>query len=269
MTRLARFLLFCILAAGTMSAVAQPDSVRAVRHTHLFGVGGVNLLDTYLSPLEYTGWQFTTLHTTERVLRLGSRWTLAARYGGDLGHALSPTDDGKIWDANLYAAGQLRRCWQPVANLVLEGGPMVEAFLGGTYSTRNGNNPAQGRVGAALGLSGQAAYAFRLWQRNWRAVATLDVPLVGVAFTPAYGQSYYEIFELKHSDRNVRCTYFGNAPSALLTAVLEVPVGGGSWLALGYQADVRQSCLAALKRHSWGNRFVIGWTRRLQILKND
>lgn len=246
---------------------AQTDSLRTVRYTHLFGVGGVNFLDTYLSPLEYTGWQVSTLHTTERALHPSSCWTLAARYGGDLGHALSPTEDGKYWDANAYAAVQFRRHWKPMETLALEGGPMGELFLGGTYSQRNGNNPAQGRFGAQVGLSGQAAYVFRLWHRQWRAVATLDVPLIGAAFTPAYGQSYYEIFGLGHKDRNVRCTWIGNAPSALLTAQLEIPMGGTA-LIVGYQADVRQYNLAGLKRHNWGNRFVIGWTRRLCIIKD-
>ena len=267
MKHLFRFLPIFLFVLCCPWAKAQTDSVRAVRYTHLFGIGGVNLLDTYLSPLEYTGWQASTMHTTERPLRPTSRWYLSARYGGDLARALSPTEDGKYWDANLYAAVQLRRQWKPLTALTLQGGAMGEVFLGGTYSQRNGNNPAQGRIGAQIGLSGQAAYAFRLWNKPWRALISLDVPLLGLAFTPAYGQSYYEIFELDHRDRNVRCTYLGNAPSLLLTANLEIPLGGSA-LVVGYQADVRQHKLAGLKRHSWGNRFVIGWTRRLQILRN-
>ena len=260
-----------LFALLVLPVVAQTDSLRTVRYTHMFGFGGVNLLDTYLSPLEYTGWQASTTHTTERALgREGWRkqWTLATRYSGSLAHAKSPTDDGKYWDTDIHAAVQLRRQWQPIIGLTLEGGAMGEAFLGGTYSTRNGNNPAQGRLGALLGMSGLAAYAFRLWKRNWRAVATLDVPLIGAAFTPTYGQSYYEIFGLGHNDRNVRCTWIGNAPSTLLTAILEIPLGSTS-LTVGYQADIRQNSFAGLKRHSWGNRFVIGWTRRLHILRNQ
>lgn len=254
------------LLCGTLPLRSQTDTVRVVDYTHLFGIGGVNILDTYLSPLEYTGRQVSTLHLTERTLRPDSRWTLSARYGGDLGRAMSPTEDGKYWDANLYAAAKVRRVWQPAPSFSLAGGPMAEIFLGGTYSQRNGNNPAQGRVGATIGMSGKAAYNFRLWRRDWRAVVVLDVPLVGLAFTPAYGQSYYEIFELGHRDRNVRPTWIGNAPSALLTAQIEVPLGRAALVA-GYQADIRQHKLAGLKRHGWSNRFIVGWTRRLQILK--
>ncbi|MBP3227594.1 MAG: DUF3316 domain-containing protein [Bacteroidaceae bacterium] len=264
--RLGICLLLLPLLLGGTAAMAQTDSLRAVRHTHLFGVGSVNLLDTYLSPLEYTGWQLSTLHTSARALRPGSLWTLAARYGGDVAYAHSPTDNGKDWDANFAAAVQLRRRWQPTPALTLEGGGAAGLDLGGTYSIRNGNNPAQGRLGAWLGLSGEAAYRFRLWKRTWTARATLDVPLAGAKFSPQYGQSYYEIFELGHRDHNVCATWLGNAPSAHLTALLEVPTGRTA-LVVGYEADVRQSHVNGLKYHTWGHRFIIGWTRRVHILK--
>ncbi len=249
--------------------VSSPDdTLRAVRYTHLFGVGGVNLLDTYISPLEYTGWQVSTLHLTDRALRPASRWRISSRYGGDVSHTLSPTSDGKRWDANFYAAVSLRRRWQPVAGLTLEGGAMGEAYLGGTYSERGGNNPAQARVGLQVGISGLSAYEFRFLRKRWRALLAADVPLAGAAFTPCYGQSYYEIFELGHSDRNVRFTYVGNAPSVLLTAGVEVALGRSWQLVAGYQADVRQQHIAGIKRHNWGNRFIIGWSRRLHVVKD-
>ncbi len=261
------YIMVWLLATALATYAQYTDTIRAVRYTHLFGFGSVNLLDTYLSPLEYKGQHFSTLHTTYRTLRPGSRWTLSSRYGGDVAQATSPTDDGKYWDANFYAAAALRRKMKHKRGsaLNIEGGFMGETFLGGTYSTRGGNNPAQGRLGAQIGLSGEASYTFYLWHKPWRAVAALDVPLLGVCFSPRYGQSYYEIFELRQDDHNIRCTYLGNAPSALFTAMIEIPLGKTA-LAVGYQADVRQSHLSYLKRHSWQNRFVIGWTRRIHIL---
>lgn len=72
----------------------------------LWGVGHSNVLDTYLSPLEYTGPHFTLLHQSERKARWGrGSVTTHSLYAAHAAYLHSPTDDGKAWDGEFSAAG--------------------------------------------------------------------------------------------------------------------------------------------------------------------
>ena len=118
---------------------------------------------------------------------------------------------------------------------------------------------------AALAELGKELVDFH-GQHEHQSLLRADVPLVGAMFTPAYGQSYYEIFTLGHYDRNVRATHPFNAPSARLLAALRIPVAGAT-LSLGYLGDVRQADVAHLKRHLWNHQFMIGYERTLRLLR--
>ncbi|MBQ7665019.1 MAG: DUF3316 domain-containing protein, partial [Bacteroidaceae bacterium] len=174
--------------------------------------------------------------------------------------------DSKYLDGNARVAFALHNNWRIAPHLRLAAGPLAEISGGFTYNTRNGNNPAQGRFALLLAASGQAEYDFRVKRAVWTARAQLDIPVIGMMFSPNYGQSYYEIFSLGNYDHNICATTPFNAPSARLSALLEIPVRK-SRLTLGYEGNIRQSDANHLKRHFWGHYFVIGWSRKLKIIK--
>ena len=259
--------------SDTVSCSAQMDTTNEVpSRTHhpvksvwLFGIGKSNVLDTYLSPLEYTGPALSVFHTTERLARWGRRRvTVQAIYHAEGGYLQSPTDDGKVWDGRISAAGGWHYNWYPVQNLRLALGGLAELSTGFTYNTRNGNNPAQGRPDANISASAIVEYSFPLFRRRIEARAQLDVPLVGAKFTPNYGQSYYELFSLGHYDKNVRVVSPFNAPSARLLTTLSFPLLGAR-ISVGYLGDIRQHELNNLKYHSWNHAFVVGYVRRFVL----
>lgn len=239
----------------------------ATEHQWMWGAGRANVLDTYLSPLEYKGLDLAVQHRTERAAHWGGgRVTVLSMYGGHAAYMKSPTDDGKEWDAELTAAGGLLYNWQPAKHWRFGVGGTVEGSGGFTYNTRGSNNPAQGRLGISLNATGLAEYRFTLWHRTATARVMADVQMAGVQFAPEYGQSYYEIFSLGHTDGIIHFTHPGNCPTGRLQATLTLPVSGAK-LTLGYLADVRQSKLGGLKRHAWRNNFMIGYTRHLRLVR--
>ena len=84
-------------------------------------------------------------------------------------------------------------------------------------------------------------------------------------FTPNYGQSYYEIFSLGHTDRNVVPTTPFSAPSLRFLSTVSIPLRRAC-ITLGYKADIRQSSVNRLERHAWNHTFVIGYSRLVQFL---
>jgi len=257
-----------MLCGSPVRAAAPTDSLRTTRHVQLFGAGRTRVLDTYLSPREYAGPSVGVLHVSERTARWGrGRVTVMGLYGLEAAYLHRTTGGGhEEWDGTLTAAFGWHRNWHPLPDLRLALGGLAELTAGGTWLTRGGNNPAQGRAAVDAALSGVADYGFRLWGRTWTARLQLDLPLFGAMFSPDYGQSYYEIFNLGHYSRNVRPTYPGNAPSARLLATLHIPLGRAV-VALGYFGEARQSHVNHLKHHAWDHRFMIGYVRRIRLCR--
>lgn len=256
------FFLFILLLQATMMAAQE----RVVNRTMLFGIGHLGLLDTYLSPQNYDGTAFSATLLTERKARWAKtdRVSVIGRFDIYGGYAEPAAKNTTMYDAQLTLGGGLRYNWLLNQRLLLAVGGLLELTGGGTFHSNNGNNPAQGRLAADLALSAQMDYAFRIKNKDWYLRVLADAPLIGAMFTPNYGQSYYELLLLDHQDKNVRFTYPANLPTIRLMTTLTIPVGK-SRMVVGYQADVRQSNIAGLKRHAWRNEFIIGFSRTLSI----
>lgn len=265
--RLKSIQILLLLLLFPLMAFSQSDErTQSRERLVLFGIGSQNVLDTYLSPLEYTGANLGFHSSTLRPLRWCSGgWTYQRSYWADLGFVSSPTEDNDEWDGQFQIDWAWRRVWTPVARLQLAVGPMLEVGGGFTYSMRGGNNPAQGRLALSAGASAAARYDFEVWKKAFALNARLDIPLLGAAFSPRFGQSYYEIFSLGHYDRNVVMTHLGNAPTARVLCTLSAPIGR-SRLHIGYRGEARQSRLHHLKRHSWLNTLMIGYSFNFRIL---
>lgn len=251
-----------------MQAVV-PSPLRISRHSTYYGVGGNHLFDSYLSPLDYKGTTLVCTHQREANAGwAGSDMTSMTILAANATLASNPADNGKYWDADVQWAYGLYRNWlwgnrqNPHLRLALGG--LWGVNLGGTYSTRNGNNPAQGRLATELSVSGIAEYRFSLWKRQWLWRSQMDAPLFGLMFSPHFGQSYYEIFTVEKSPR-FSLTYPINAPSLRLLSTITLPLRHQHF-SVGCQINVRQSHVHDLKRHAWNVAFVVGYTRTLNFI---
>ncbi len=279
---------------GTVSAMAQTTTRdgdagsakgRPVTHATMLGIGSVNQLDTYLSPLTYKGPQLQFRYETLRATSLADSaitfqtiWQgniaytknkpAKARYvGGDVSYDLGWHYNFVIPTATAtpIQRGHGRRFFSS-GDLRLLVGPQVGANVGFLYNTRNGNNPAQALASLRLSASAAAIYDFRLWGHAITARYQVDIPLVGAKFSPNYGQSYYEIFSLGHTDHNICFTHPFNGFNSRHLFSVDVPVGSVT-LRAAYLCDIRQNDVNNLKYHSYTHAFLIGWVRHLNIVR--
>lgn len=238
-----------------------------VERTYLLGVGHNHVFDSYLSPLDYQGLTLSLTRIGERTLRRAQgRWSQMTLFDLNASHLKNPVRNATTWDGELQFNYGQHYHLLPHSSWDVALGALAAAHLGGTYNMRNGNNPGQVRMAIDLSFSAIVKRQFALWGRQWNWRTQCDVPLVGAFFTPHYGQSYYEIFNLRHTNANILVSHPFNAPSLRFITTLSLPLGRSS-LTFGYKADVRQSEAHHLKRHAWNHTFVIGYSRTLQFLK--
>ena len=257
-------------AATTPQVVASLEHLPlsgVVERTYLLGMGKNHVYDSYLSPLDYAGSTLGFTRIGERTMQRGQgRWSQMTYFDLNASQLHNPAGNATTWDGELqFNYGQHYHLMaQPKWNVALGG--LLGAHLGGTYNTRNGNNPGQMRMALDLAVSAVASRQFALWKKRWTWRTQCDIPVMGIFFTPNDGQSYYALFILGHANRNIVFSHPFNAPSVRLLSTISIPFGTSS-LTLGYKADIRQSTVHHLDRHAWHHTFLIGYTKTLQFLK--
>lgn len=251
------------------AAAAQTDTIvgrRVVTNAMMAGIGHTDILDTYLSPEKYKGIDARFVsHTTRQ--REGHAWSCQLVHQGNFSLAENRSGDGSEMAGMYNFQYAWHRNWHLLGDkLQVKAGAMAEAGIGFIYNTRNSNNPAQAKAYLNIGPSAAARYSFRLWNRPFAVRYEASVPLVGIMFSPNYGQSYYEIFSRGNYDHNLVPTTFVSAPSMRQMLSLDFMVAK-TVFRIGYLGDIQQSHVNNLKSHTYTHAFVIGIVRRFKTIK--
>lgn len=262
------FLLLSLFLFLHSFASAQTDSLqqkKIITNAKLVGVGATNILDTYLSPEKYNGTEVRYMSHTTRE-RPGKRLSRELIHQADIAFANNRSGDGE------EIAGMYRFNYAWLYNwkffdsrLEIKAGGTTDFNLGFIYNTRNSNNPAQLRAFFNLTPTAVATWHFNLFHKPMALRYEVGVPLVGVMFSPNYGQSYYEIFSEGNYDHNVVLTSIGNAPSMRDMLSLDFRLGSVT-MRVGYLGDFHQAHVNGLKSHIYSNTVMIGFVKHFQIL---
>lgn len=242
----------------------QDRGERTSLRTHFFALGYTDMLDTYLSPEKYRGMDVHYAYEWERNMKR-QNWAEYLMVSAQLQGGHNRADNantvagmGSIQNGMLYT-------WHLLDNrLTLRAGGGVQFDLGFIYNMRNQNNPAQ--LKAALNIMPRVQVAYNLKSEGKPLILAYDAmtPLLGIRFSPRYGQSYYEMFVEDNYDRNIVVTTPFNTPSLRHQLSIAFTLNKAQLL-LGYLGDYQQADINDLKSHTWSHLFVIGFRKRLSI----
>lgn len=260
------FLMVCALGANAQS--------------HMIGVGPSRILDTYISQEKYSGVGITYLY-----IRAGKkpnkRWQNNIEHEVDLSKTRDRSHTTSMLEGNynLYWARLATLIGQPrssspsspssssrassPSSLHLQAGLAANANLGFLYNMSTSNNPAQARIALNLMPTAIATYAFNIKEQHFSLRYELNLPLVGLMFSPNYGQSYYEIFSRGNYDHNIVPTTFVSAPNFRQLLTLDWQVSEKWAVRVGYLGNYQQADVNHLKSHIYTHRFVIGITKTI------
>ena len=257
------------LLQGPVSCIGNiSPGFKATERRNMLIIGTANSLDTYLSPLTYRG---TELRFTSQVVhnRKERNWTHTLTHGLRLARETMHTNEG----IRLEGGYDLSCSWQrKIVNrtvgywgrLMVTAGAGVDATVGFRYNAQNSNNPAQAEAAVCFTPAMAADWRFFLVSPKSGRRHTLGlryeaaVPLVGMMFSPAFGQSYYEIFSRGNYDHNLCTIWVGNAPSLRQRLLFNFKLLKRHFF-MGYEGDYRQAKVNNIKYHRYTNAAVLGW----------
>ena len=249
------------LAQDTLSH--QKYIVRSV----MIGAGISNVYDTYLSPLEYRGPELRFMHENMRMTRLmGGNVSAQRVIQVNCSSAENISKSSKSYSGMFNWTYALHCQYNVDENLKILFGPMLDLNCGFIYNTRNSNNPAQAKAYGSIDASAMVIYKFRILRYPMTLRYQANLPFMGIMFSPEYGQSYYEIFSLKHGGSNVLFTSFHNAPTFRQMLTLDFPIGK-TIMRAGYLCDIQQAKVNNLKSHFYSHNFMIGFVRNFSIIR--
>lgn len=261
-------LMTALLGLICFPATAQQKAERPITRATLYGAGFTNVYDTYLTPQEYKGVEFRIARESMRRLTWwDGNFSRQIFFQGNVGYTHNRVDNNNMLSSLLNWRYALHYHFPITANFQLLAGAAGDLNGGFVYNMRNGNNPAQARAYANLAASGMAIWNTHIKQFPITLRYQLSFPLLGIMFSPHYGQSYYEIFSLGHCSGVVKFTSLHNQPSLRQMITADFPVGRTT-LRLGYLWDVQQAKVNHLEMHTYSHIFMVGFVKKFTLLNS-
>lgn len=272
-----RLLLILSLCSNLLAASlwAQDEAVpRPVTSVITMGIGQGAMRDTYLAPLLYRGTELSVRYERWRLMRQ-CRWNNQQSVDVRLSEGTNKSGLSDALTGRLTYRYAMHRVLGlgPVSAeghpFSLSAGAYAGADLGFDYNLRmaGSNNPATARAAAHVGASAMAAWHYSLRRQPCVLSLQLQSPLLGMAFVPEYGASYFETFYLNHTDRDVHFTSLHNQQDLDVRLTTDVPVSVIPWfrgldttLRLGVACHVETMDINDIITRFSTCEFVIGWT---------
>ena len=116
--------ILCSLAATLALTLGAQTVERPVLSSYTVEAGSAHLVETYLSPLKYSGWGTALGYERMQAMRFDpDRWTMQLRGRLGLQGTRNPARNATMWDVDLELAwGMMRRFKLPEGFTIMAGG---------------------------------------------------------------------------------------------------------------------------------------------------
>ena len=255
----------CFTAFGQTDSIIVPAPGQYDAYSFLsLGMGRGRLRDTYLTNLQYQGSALDVQYDRRRLLESFwisyQRLDLSLMQGDDCAAGVSSTLAGRL----RYRYAREKCCFRH-----LSVGPYVGFDAGFNYNLKlaNANNPATARLAGNVGVSARAGWSYRIAHERCGVHLSLQAPLLGCAFVPEYGASYYETFYLDHTDHDAHFTSLHNQQDLDARLLTDLPVALVPWfkhyntrLRLGLAYHIETMDINHIITRYSTFQFVVGWS---------
>lgn len=225
------WIILMFVASLHVSRAQENDSITLkgpidlIYQSTIAGIGRSSVYDTYISPINYGGYNLGIQDERMRNTGLFKRHIVSQQlFNIDFFKTKNNAENADSYSGFLeYNYGMFYR-FKPIAErLQFFAGPQLGGKVGFIYNSRNTNNPAVGKAHLSLNLSGIAAYRLDIGKQPIRLRYQFYVPCIGMLFSQQYGQSYYEI-SIGESNRLLNFSSFNNYLDMKNILTVEIPL---------------------------------------------
>ncbi len=175
--------------------------MRPVAAFYTFEMGSSELVDTYLTPLRYSGWTTGIGYDRWQAMEFDpDRWSMNLKANFQLDRTSNMVGNADMWYFGARFSWGMYRRWRMPYGIMAGIGGRMSADFGCLYASRNGNNPASEKAAVTVDAGGYIAHRFgNIFGKMVDLRYVTSVPLTGCFFSPDYGELYYEIYLGNHS----------------------------------------------------------------------
>lgn len=248
-------ILFSITPAA--KGAGSDEEARPVTGIYGLEIGRMSAYSTYLSPLTYTGETYGVF----------GDWRKAMPFSPDnavmdfdtemtMGNMLNPPVTARMIDLNIRLGWGMSWRKRMPQNFQLTAGGVAAIDMGMLWLPRNGNNPVAARIFPHIGLKAGATWHGRIGRLPFLVSEEASLPLIGAFFSPAYGETYYEIY-LGNHDGLAHFGWPGNHFSFQnhISIILDF---GRTAMQVGYRFGADTSWVNNINTHIFRHFFTIG-----------
>jgi hypothetical protein len=251
-------LICCLCLALTLDAQTETDRPYSINEGTMIGIGRYHLRNTYLSPVTYSGTGIRIVNERMKMVASSdSRISSFQVIDIDFSSVSNPAGSvGALAGFVDYTYGYHYR-FEPFSGFKLLTGGSVKGMFGFVYNTQTANNPIATHIDLDLNASVMGIYTFKIknYPLTWRLQS--DIPLTGALFTPAFGQSYYEIFGLGNTSGIVGFSSLHNKFAMRNYVSVDLPVWKFS-VRLGYLNNLYTTDIKQIQTRYVSHNLMIG-----------
>jgi len=273
--KIRRIFLICLSCIFIQLLQAQNEKWKSIDWQ--LGIGNTYLFDSYLSPLPHEG---TSLRFSSENFK-PLKWGLTDQ--PDFSY-----NDAK-WYNQFYVSLNSARCTYSASSSLLHGtleirnstirkiiikpnwsvsaGGFAALSGGGRYCLENGNNPGSIDALFDIGLTAISDFSFPFRGKSIKLRYQGSLALGGLAFSPEYAESYYEIFYLKNHHNTLKLTSLTNMQLWKQQISMDIPLSHRkSSFRLSYWNEGRVSLMNNIRTRVLSSQFTVGYIRYFSIL---
>ena len=222
------------LASGLR--LSADEALRPAVKVFTAGIGHARALDTYVTPLRYSG---TAYHLGyEHVQATGfnpHEWIRQLEAGVEYAYIKNPTGNHNMHELLIDLDWGMMRRWSGVltSGLQLMAGAGIGIMGGAIYKPTNSNNLVSAKAEGNLDARVMAVYNTHLGRLPITLRGEAKLPVLGVMYSPQYDESYYEMYVGNHSGL-AHTAWWGNRFEMHSALMVDLHLGA-TVLSVGYR----------------------------------
>lgn len=252
-----------VFVTGTVSSSVyagtspeEQENPRRIVSEWSISAGRADMLSTYLSPLNYSGFSPSLMGTWSKGMPFDPRrWRM--RFEAELGAASLSNSPGTASEYDVTAAFSwgMERVWHTACGFSFSCGGNVGFDAEALWNPRNSNNPVSLPLRADLSVTASASYDLHFGRLPVTLSERVAVPSLGIFFMPGYGESFYEIY-LGNTSGLVHCGWWGNAAAVRSHLQMTLHFRKAS-LSIGYLLDYSRTAANSLENRRVLNALTV------------